>query len=308
MKTATQTLSRLRFRTPLSSDYATIARYMGLMDSRTCDYTFGGIVLWAPHFGYRIAEADNTLYISGGREDDLTVRAYALPVGDADLTSSVRLLKQQTPGADVWFSAVPEDRLHLFAAIAGADVSELGPEWSDYLYDIRAMASLSGGAMKKKRNHVNRFLADNPDAQLTALDGRNAAECMELLHASGHDSTPTGISEFAAVETMLDRWSDFAPWLCGSVLTAGGRVRGFTVGEVKDDTLHVHVEKCDHSVAGANEALASMFASEMLARNQRLLYVNRQDDAGEPGLRASKESWHPLRLLPKFNVMVGRRA
>lgn len=275
---------------------------MHLSDSRTCDYTFGGIVLWTEHFGYRMAVNDNTLYILGGREDDLSVPAYAMPVGDASFDESLGLLRAGQSGC-VWFSAVPEDCLHLFATFPGVKVRELGSEWSDYLYDIHAVAELSGGEMKKKRNHVNRFLQDYPQARLVDL-GAVVGECAALLHEIGHDRTPTGRSEFDAVGQMLADWRDYAPYLVGRALVAGGGVVGFTVGESKGDTLHCHVEKCDHTVNGANEALTSMFAREMVRRDPRLVYVNRQDDAGDPGLRASKESWHPLRLLPKFNVRV----
>lgn len=299
---STTTLQALDFKTITPADFADIAHFMRLSDSRTCDYTFGGVALWINHFGYRMAIADNTLYIKGGREDDLSVPAYAMPVGDTAFSEAMTLLRDIEDPAPLWLSAVPEDRLHLFASLPNATVSELGREWSDYLYDIRAIGQLSGGAMKKKRNHVNKFLASNPHSTLINIDAPVAGECRRLLHQLGHDQTPTGISEFTAVDQMLANWRDYAPYLIGQALIVDGRVGGFSVGETKGDTLHVHVEKCDHTIAGANEALASMFAAEMMRRDPRLLYVNRQDDAGDPGLRTSKESWRPLRLLPKFNV------
>lgn len=303
MKTATQTLSRLQFRQIRQADYADIARYMMLSDSLTCDYTLGGIVLWADFFDYRFAIRDNTFYLCGGREDNLSVRAFAIPVGDSGFDGSLQLLRESFRGP-IWFSAVPEDRLHLFASEPSARVAELGSEWSDYLYDIHGLASLEGGALKRKRNHVNRFLVDHSDARLVDLDEGLCRGCREVLELSGCDGTPTGVAEYEAVSRILTRWADFAPYFCGSVLLVGDRPVGFTVGETKGAALHVHIEKCNHEVSGANEALTSMFAAEMLRRNQGLLYVNRQDDAGDPGLRASKESWRPLRLLPKFNVCV----
>lgn len=304
--TATKTLTSLQFRPITSSDFGEIAHFMSLSDSRTCDYTFGGIVLWAKHFDYRVATAGNTLYVCGGREDDLSVRAFAMPVGDDGFSRSIRRL-EDFAGRDLWLSAVPEDRLHLFASLPAAYVSELGPEWSDYLYDIRSFASLAGGAMKKKRNHVNRFMAENPDARLVDITPSVAPECLELLRRIGCDGSATGRSEFSAVAAMLADWGHYAPYFCGSALSVGGNIAGFTVGEPKGDTLHVHVEKCDHSLPGANEALASLFAAEMLRRVPRLEFANRQDDAGDPGLRASKQSWHPLRLLPKFNIHITSR-
>ncbi|MDE7336415.1 MAG: phosphatidylglycerol lysyltransferase domain-containing protein [Muribaculaceae bacterium] len=296
----TITIQGLEFHRITKADFADIARFMRLSDSRTCDYTFGGVVLWINHFGYTMAIQDNTLYIRGGREDDLSIPAFAMPVGDAGLEEAMELLRASEE--PTWLSAVPEDRLHIFASLAEAEVCELGREWSDYLYDINAMADLGGGAMKRKRNHVNRFMAEHPDACLVEIDRHIAAECGRLLEAIVHDGSARGRSDFEAVGGMLEGWDDYAPYFVGEALVVGGRIVGFTVGETKGDTLHVHVEKCDHSVAGANEALASMYAAEMRRRDGRLLYVNRQDDAGDAGLRASKESWRPLRLLPKFNI------
>lgn len=304
MKTTTQTLTqRLRFNRIRPDSFGDIARFMSLSDSITCDYTFGGIVLWANYFDYRFAILDNTLYISGGREDDLSVRAFAMPVGDASFAEQMQTLRSCVDGP-LWLSAVPEDRLHLFASEPSAQVMELGPEWSDYLYSLPVLATLEGGAMKKKRNHVNRFLADHPDARLLDLTAGLIGGCRGLLQFVGSDNTPMGVAEYEAVSTMLARWADYAPYLNAAVLVADDCVVGFTVGEVKGETLHVHVEKCNHTISGANEALTSMFAAEMLRRIPRLRFANRQDNAGDPGLLLSKESWHPLRLLPKYNVCI----
>lgn len=76
----------------------------------------------------------------------------------------------------------------------------------------------------------------------------------------------------------------------------------FTAAEIIGDTLIIHIEKMDHEVAGAGETINKLFAAEMLHRHPQLRYINREDDAGDPGLRYAKESYHPLRLLRKFNV------
>lgn len=294
----------LDFRAVTADDFVDMQRFMRSVDSRTCDYTLGGVVLWTDYFGYKIARSGGTLYILGGREDDLRVPAFALPLG-GDLDAALCQLRAwcDRQGTELWLSAVPEDRLHLFASIPGVEVTELDSRWSDYLYDIAPMAGLRGNAMKRKRNHVNRFMAEHEsDFAFEPLAMRNVAGCLGLLQRMGHDNTPTGRAEYEAVERMLRHYGDYAPCFSGAVLSIGDRVAGFTVGEVKGDTLHVHIEKADHEIEGVNEALTSLFARTMLARDGRLRFVNRQDDAGDEGLRASKMSWRPLRLLPKFNV------
>jgi hypothetical protein len=300
----------LRF-TPIAiAHLPLVADFVALSGSLTCDYTIGGIYLWIKHFNYQLAVRHDVLYIRGGREDNLSVAAFSFPLGRRRLADAVAPLMDycrelQQP---LWLSAVPEDALHRFASLpGGCEVEPLGAEWSDYLYDLRQLAGLEGGQMKKKRNHVNRFMQENPAAVLTPLRLADVAECCALLHAVGHDDTPTGRSEFEAVEWMLQNWAEFAPYMLGGVLRTApvdGEVVAFTIGEVKGFTLHVHVEKANHSYAGVGEAVTHLFARQMLLTHPYLLLTNRQDDAGDPGLRAAKQSWHPQRLLPKFNVRI----
>jgi len=89
----------------------------------------------------------------------------------------------------------------------------------------------------------------------------------------------------------------------GAVLRGeDGAVVALTAAEVIGNTLIIHIEKMNHDVAGAGETINKLFAAEMLRRHPQLKYINREDDAGDPGLRYAKESYHPLRLLHKFNV------
>ena len=89
----------------------------------------------------------------------------------------------------------------------------------------------------------------------------------------------------------------------GAVLRGnGGKVVAFTVAEIIGDTLIVHIEKMNHDVSGAGESINKLFAAEMLMRYPGLKYINREDDAGDPGLRKAKQSYHPVAMLRKFNV------
>ena len=73
-----------------------------------------------------------------------------------------------------------------------------------------------------------------------------------------------------------------------------GRIVAFTIGEVSGDTLVLHIEKIEHLIAGAGEAMTLL--------NPNIRYINREDDAGDPGLRYAKQSYHPSFMLKKFNI------
>lgn len=281
-----------------------LATYLAMTDSRTCDYTLGGVILWTRLFHYSICAAGPLMLLRGRLENDRRLTAFSLPLGcRADLVPrAVELLREFNQ--PLRFSAIPEDRLHLFAEIGHCRVEELGPDWSDYLYSIEALATLAGRDLKRKRNHVNRFLTDHPHALFEPLSEANAPECAALLRTLGHDNTDTGRSEYAAALRLLRQWPLMSRWFTGRVLRADSdTVVAFTVGEVKADTLHVHIEKIAHTVSGAGETVCNLFCKEMLAEHPGLLYVNRQDDAGNPGLRAAKLSWQPRSIMPKFNVI-----
>ena len=172
------------------------------------------------------------------------------------------------------------------------------------MYDAKALATLSGKALAKKRNHVNRFIADNPNYVLEPLTATNIAEVKEFLASrplGEKADTETAFYELAQCMQVLRSYNAY-PFEGGVLRGEDGRICAFTIGEIINDTIYLHIEKADHTVAGAGEAINKLFAAEMLLRHPHLRYINREEDAGDPGLRYAKESYHPAMLLKKFNV------
>lgn len=282
-----------------------IGRLLSMSPSRTNDYTLGGLYLWSDYFGYEYAIVDNTLFIKGVAEDDVTRPAFMLPVGEMPLQMSAELLRRYCTREGLGnpvLSAVPEDRLGELSAVGVDDVEEL-VDWADYLYEAEALVTLSGKKLSKKRNHVNRFMADNPDSRLVALDESNIADVAAFFDRMTLDPDKPVTAEFEREQVAkLLREFDRYPFE-GGVLTVGdGEIVAFAIGEVVGDTLYVHIEKMNHRVSGAGEAINNLFARMMTRRHPRVRLINREEDAGDPGLRRAKESYHPVAMLRKFNV------
>lgn len=299
--------SVLNFRPVTADALPRIAELLRRSASRSCDYTVGGIFMWTDWFNYRYCIVDDTLFIEGSMADAPAHTAYSLPVGNMETGRAVDLLRihSRICGRPLRFSAIPEDSLHLFADIPGCRISEMAG-WGDYIYDINVLITLAGNPLKRKRNHVNRFIADNPAWSLEAMTDGNVREAMDLLWRI--DAIMPSDSLMASVERretyrVLEMWPLLSRWFTGAILRDGdGRTVAFTVGEILGDTLFVHIEKADHSVPGAGEMINHAFAASVAGTNPEVLYVNREDDSGDPSLRASKLSWRPRRILPKFNV------
>ncbi len=298
---------RLTFKPLTKADIPDIRAILARSGSRACDYTIGGLYMWADFFDYRFCIIRDTLFVSGICEDDMRFGGFAMPVGAMSTSESLKLLDEycRRKGQTLRLSAVPVDKLDIAATRPGAVISKLA-NWSDYLYDIEMIATLKGKKMSKKRNHVNRFVADNPGWSVEPLTPSNIHEALEALarfEAPSDDDTPSRINEREMTRRVLSEMTTYG--FEGALLRDGaGRTVAFTAGEVSGDTLFAHIEKMDHEVAGAGEMIASQFAAMMLERHPELRYVNREEDCGDPGLRAAKLSWQPTMLIGKYNILL----
>lgn len=145
-------------------------------------------------------------------------------------------------------------------------------------------------------------MTDNPEWVLEPLKGKALDDAREFF--AGMDSGSYSLMaeyERKQCANILRHYSLYP--FEGAVLRGnGGKVVAFTVAEIIGDTLIVHIEKMNHDVSGAGESINKLFAAEMLMRYPDLKYINREDDAGDPGLRKAKQSYHPATMLRKFNV------
>ena len=92
--------------------------------------------------------------------------------------------------------------------------------------------------------------------------------------------------------------------ISGGVITVEGTVVGFAVGEVIGDTLYVHIEKADIRYSGVYQLLVREYAAHCAAEG--LAYINREDDAGDPGLRQSKLAYRPCGMVDKYSITIER--
>lgn len=300
-------VSPLEFKHITLDDIDAISRFLINSKSRTCDYTVGGIYMWVHYFSYRYCIYRDTLFIEGVSEEDMSRPAFSMPLGALPLDEAVALLRGycEDNGMPLRFSAIPEDRLEEFRSIGEWETEALA-DWSDYLYDAGEIASLSGKKYSKKRNHVNRFMLDNPEARLHVL-GENDVE--RVLDAFYRWDNAEEMKELTAMEerdmtvNVLEHIGRL-PGFEGAYLDDGrGNIVAFTVGETIGDTLYVHIEKMDHDVSGAGTAVFHLFVKSMLERHPGLRYCNREEDVGDEGLRQAKLSYHPAAILQKYDLI-----
>ena len=108
-------------------------------------------------------------------------------------------------------------------------------------------------------------------------------------------------AESDVVCSVLRNW-DALPGLIGGALYAGEEMAAFAVGEPLDDqTIVVHFEKGRPEYRGVYQAINFCFA-KYAAKN--FVFINREQDADEEGLRQAKESYMPSGYLKKNTIRI----
>ncbi len=282
--------------------------YLQLVKSRTCDFTIGGIYMWIDYFNYSYCIYNDTLFIKGLLEGDMNKVAFAVPVGRMPLVESVAYIEEYCNyyGLEPCYSAVPEEYVEeLVCAIKGGVHREL-PDWGDYLYSAVSLVTLEGHKLNKKRNRVNKFLREYPIYQYHRLSAENVAEVKQFMIESFRPQckqNDMSLYECDKVIESLDNYTVLSQWgYSGGLISVEGKVVAFAMGEVIGDTLYVHVEKALYEYAGAYETINNCYARDCTQIYPHIKYVNREDDAGDEGLRQAKRSYNPLTILRKYDV------
>lgn len=173
----------------------------------------------------------------------------------------------------------------------------------DYVYSIDALADLKGKKLQKKRNHLNRFKLNHPDARAVPLTEDNLHLAQALVdHWFEYRQSQDPDSDFQLERFALRRaFSRFRGLeLEGLLLMEGDTVIAMTMGSrLSENTFDVHFEKAREDVDGAYVAICSAFAGYLREKYPQLRYLDREDDMGLPGLRKAKLSYYPEFMVEK---------
>lgn len=299
--------TKLLFRKITPEDMPRIWNILKEEKGRTTDFSYGGLLMWVDYFHYEFAIVNDTLFIKGRVESDISKIAFSLPVGKLPLPLCVNVLKEycKSHNLPLILSAVPEYAIGDITLLSPSKIEQLS-DWGDYLYSAQTLATLSGKKMSKKRNHVNQFINKYQDYKFEKLTLENVDEIMDFMDIidSEGDNSEMAIIERNLNRKMLNIIKSSDENLIGALLRDNtGKILAFTIGDIKGDTLFIHIEKASREVAGGFEMINKCFAEEMLRLHPEIEYINREDDSGDEGLRRAKESYHPLEILQKYNVV-----
>lgn len=272
---------------------------------RNCNFTFANLVGWQFWFQTEVCILNDAVIL---RYNLAGKRVYMICMAGTPSCELLKLLKEDSDDKLTILGLEDEsaNQLKLNTCNKGIDITvEPLRNQYDYIYLKRDLESLSGGKLKAKRNHVNKFVAEHPDFEYKELTPNMFDQCREVVDKwqrnKEHDNPEyanTIEAEHQVMETIFHYWNRLD--MFGGALFTSNKMVAFTFGsKVTDDTIDVCVEKADTSVDGAYSVINQQFAVHL---PNSIIYINREEDMGLPGLRKSKLSYHPEILLT-FNAV-----
>ena len=265
---------------------------------RGAEYSFANALVWGSFFKIACARVDDFLLSRSA----VAPFSYLYPRGKGDLRKAVESIMQDAAGQGVPLV------LRGLSNTAKEELERLFPDkfnytllrdLADYIYLVKDLSDLAGRKFQPKRNLVSRFMKTY-NWSYEPITAQNIAECAEMSHewckVNRCEENGSLEMETTVVNRMLHCFS--ALDLRGGLLRVDGKVIAFTVGEpLNHDTFIVHIEKAFTEYQGAYQMINRQFI-----RNNALdfVYVNREDDAGDLGLRKAKASYQPVFMQEKY--------
>ena len=261
--------------TPVTQrDIARLRRYYKSCEYQLCEYSALVKLMWRGHLHPSWAEGAALI------EDDCRERDIPLVL-----------------------SVVPQDKAERLAARYPYFRFSSPRVWRDYIYAAEDLCDFAGRRYSGQRNHINKFRKLYPDAAFRPL-GKSDLPLItqffrdyEGVFTKASDSAK---NELRCAEKML-RMTGSPHFLVGG-MELDGRLLSVAMAERCGDTLQIHIEKALYGYEGVYPATVQAFAQEFAVDGVR--WLNREDDAGDKGLRTSKLQYLPDHLGAKLRFDV----
>ena len=283
----------LTFKTPEFSQKETVDRAVKTEDVQICDQTFGNLFSWSACFDAQLAVAEDSFVSRWGDR-------YSVPVGARRKELLEQLLAEGVTrflGVDDRYKAWLEETFpHRF-------VFREKRNSADYIYERQKLENLIGKKLAAKRNHINYF-EQNFQWELLPIDENTMPDVLAFnerwCRENNCEQNHSLVREGCAVRRGLKYFKELG--YHGVALYANGEICAFTYGEpIGKEGFCVHVEKADAALRGAYPMINREFVRSL---PPEIRWINREDDAGDEGLRRAKLSYQPDVLLMKYEAEV----
>lgn len=283
-----------------ASDIGLINEYTSGLSGDICEFSVGNLLAWEDFDRPSFTFIDESLCI---RIDPVDEPPFFLePIGGADRHGAIMMCLEH---------AGKLSRVSLETALNLRDlplkIYEV-PDHFDYVYSTKDLAELRGRKYDGKRNHIKRMTRHLGEYEYFPLSKKDAPEILgfmevwlDIKRREDAQSQPCFAfsCQYDAIKKVFDYYDNLG--LLGGKVVSRGRIVGFSVGShFNDRAACMHYCYGDPNVPGSFQGTLREACGKTFAKYE---YVNLEQDLGLPGLRKLKNSYHPLRVVKKFEIL-----
>lgn len=294
----------LTFKSVTRRDLTRLRRYYQDCEYHLCEYSALVKLMWRGHLHPQYAESGGCLIIKN-RIDGKDCFDYPVagPGGDEEAALCAIEDYCTESGIALELSVVPEEKAPLLLKRYPHFHLDNRRSWRDYLYEANDLREFPGRHYSGQRNHVNKFRKLYPEARFRVLEKEDSAlieNFWQEYAAVFSKQSASAKRELSLAKQMLRLTGK--PWLFVGGMELEGRLISLSMAERCGETLYIHIEKALYGYEGVYPATVQAFARAFAVDGVR--YLNREDDAGDRGLRTSKMQYLPCKLAEKYRFDV----
>lgn len=283
--------------------------YFNLSETELADACFNSRIAWQPGYQYRWFMSHD-LFCTVTEGGLFAEPHFYLPLGEITIDNLQPCIDEigemfAAKGWPLRGMFIDDHFRDTFDKLEGYTIEWYNnQDYSDYLYDAQKLRDLSGKKYRQKRNHVNRFMRDYYDTHYRRLTADDQAAALELVSTwcqeRDVDCADITESDMIPIRTLFENYDDLK--VRGGGIFYGEELIAFALGSlVHEDYAVIHFEKAHPDYEGLYAAINQFVMQEEFAEAR---LVNREEDMGIEGMRIAKESYHPIRKLRKYEVLI----
>ena len=292
-------MSRIRFSEITIENIDLVRRYMADKDI-SCEYS--AIVAYSWHKRY-MAEVCGCLVIKMCVNGEVSF-LYPLAGVVGDEKAALEAIEEDCMESDTeysFFAVSPLKMPVLISRYPHVCIANERLYW-DYIYHYADLRDFPGKKYARQRSSVKGFWRDHPDVTFRRVDEADRGSILsfldqyEQMNKSRKDSHFT--DEMKVCRKSLDLLGK--SWIYAAAFFDGDRMIAFCMCEACGGSLLIHFEKALSTYKHIYQAFIASYLNDCPFECE---WINREDDAGDAGLRISKTRYRPARMGEKYEIM-----
>ncbi len=290
----------LKFRQFNLKDRTTIQSFIDDFQPMSCEYSFANLFAWQDVSKLSWTTYKGRLLIYDAGDYQCSFMPLGRDFSPIELAGLSQKLKQIGLSPD--FCIAGSKYINKFIAIEYYYNIREQRDYAEYIYDVKKLAKLTGTKLHKKRNLIAQFKRSYPDFKVDTLKKEYNTKIIDFSQNFMNKlnkqlkisvQAKTAVQEFNALKKAFEYFDELE--LEGLIISIKGQIIAFSIfSKLNSFTYDIQFEKADNNFKGASQVINHETAKRL---ENSCKYLNREQDLGINGLRQSKMSYEPLKLI-----------